>query len=128
MIRCLSIKMPTWVIVVFFALFALFALFSLFAWLVCGLQKKAKSPAWASSNQFTSVPCVACSEALRSRCLPKSERTTCVKPEQSIANFRGELTSRYEVAPGPCMLAGAVFTIDAASRRCTGVERVMLRD
>ena len=51
-----------------------------------------------------------------------------VKPEQSIANFRGELTSRYEVAPGPCMLAGAVFTIDAASRRCTGVERVMLRD
>lgn len=51
-----------------------------------------------------------------------------VKPEQSIANFRGELTSRYEPAAGPCMLAGAVFTIDAQSRHCTGAERVVLRD
>ena len=51
-----------------------------------------------------------------------------VKPEQSIANFRGELTSRYEVAPGPCRLAGAVFTIDAKTGRCTAAERVMLRD
>ena len=51
-----------------------------------------------------------------------------VKPEQSIANFRGELTSRYEVALGPCMLAGAVFTIDAKTGRCTAAERVMLRD
>ena len=51
-----------------------------------------------------------------------------VKPEQSIANFRGELTSRYEPATGPCMLAGAVFTIDAQSRHCTGAERVVLRD
>lgn len=51
-----------------------------------------------------------------------------VKPEQSIANFRGELTSRYEPAPGPCMLAGAVFTIDAQTGRCTAAERVMLRD
>ena len=51
-----------------------------------------------------------------------------VKPEQSIANFRGELTSRYETAPGPCMLAGAVFTIDAKTGRCTAAERVALRD
>ena len=51
-----------------------------------------------------------------------------VKPEQSIANFRGELTSRYETAPGPCMLAGAVFTIDAKTGRCTAAERVTLRD
>ena len=51
-----------------------------------------------------------------------------VKPEQSIANFRGELTSRYETAPGPCMLAGAVFTIDAKTGRCTATERVALRD
>ena len=51
-----------------------------------------------------------------------------VKPEQSIANFRGELTSRYEPATGQCMLAGAVFTIDAQSRHCTAAERVALRD
>ena len=51
-----------------------------------------------------------------------------VRPEQSIANFRGELTSRYEVAPGPCMLTGAVFTYDAAAKRCTGAERVRILD
>lgn len=49
-----------------------------------------------------------------------------VKPEQSIALFRGELKSRYEPAGGPCRLCGAVFTIDAKTRRCTGVERVMV--
>ena len=47
-----------------------------------------------------------------------------VKPEQSIALFRGELTSRYETAPGPCKLCGAVFTIDTKTRLCTKVERV----
>ena len=47
-----------------------------------------------------------------------------VKPEQSIALFRGELTSRYETAPGPCKLCGAVFTINTATRLCTKVERV----
>ena len=49
-----------------------------------------------------------------------------VKPEQSIALFRGELKSRYEPAGGPCRLCGAVFTIDAKMRCCTGVERVMV--
>ncbi len=49
-----------------------------------------------------------------------------VKPEQSIALFRGELKSRYEPAGGPCRLCGAVFTIDSKTRRCTGVERVMV--
>ena len=49
-----------------------------------------------------------------------------VKPEQSIALFRGELKSRYEPAGGPCRLCGAVFTIDAKTRCCTGVERVMV--
>ena len=47
-----------------------------------------------------------------------------VKPEQSIALFRGELTSRYETAPGACKLCGAVFTINTATRLCTKVERV----
>ena len=49
-----------------------------------------------------------------------------VKPEQSIAMFRGELTSRYETAPGACKLCGAVFTIDTKTRLCTKVERVMI--
>ena len=47
-----------------------------------------------------------------------------VRPEQSIALFRGELTSRFECADGPCRLSAAVFTIDGASRRCTAVERI----
>lgn len=51
-----------------------------------------------------------------------------VKPEQSIAMFRGELTSRYEVAPGACKLCGAVFTVDAGTGKCTGVERVTIFD
>ena len=51
-----------------------------------------------------------------------------VKPEQSIAMFRGELTSRFEVAPGPCRLCALVLTVDMATRRCTKLERVMLVD
>lgn len=47
-----------------------------------------------------------------------------VRPEQSIALFCGELTSRFECADGPCRLSAAVFTIDGASRRCTAVERI----
>ena len=49
-----------------------------------------------------------------------------VRPEQSVAMFRGELTSRFEVAQGKCRLCGALFIIDTATRRCTGVERVMV--
>ena len=48
-----------------------------------------------------------------------------VRPEQSIANFRGELTARYEVAPGPCRLHGLALTIDTKTRRCTQIERVV---
>ena len=51
-----------------------------------------------------------------------------VRPDQSIKNFRGELTGRYETAPGPCQLNGCVFTIDADSGLCTATERVMLHD
>jgi len=51
-----------------------------------------------------------------------------VKPEQSIALFRGELTSRFEPAPGPCWLCGAIFTIDWNTNRCTGVEQVQIID
>lgn len=51
-----------------------------------------------------------------------------IKPEQSIALFRGELTSRFEPAPGPCWLCGAVFTIDLNTNRCTAVEQVQIID
>ncbi|MCQ2420500.1 MAG: TIGR00282 family metallophosphoesterase [Clostridia bacterium] len=51
-----------------------------------------------------------------------------VRAEQSIAKFRGELTGRYEVAPGPCMLSAALFTVDCMTRRCTKAERILLYD
>lgn len=51
-----------------------------------------------------------------------------VNPKQSIAAFRGDLTSRYEQAPGPCKLEGAVFTLDGASGKTVAVERVFLHD
>ena len=51
-----------------------------------------------------------------------------IRPEQSIALFRGELTSRFEPAPGPCWLCGAVFTIDLDTNRCTHVEQIQIID
>ena len=57
-----------------------------------------------------------------------AESVLGIRPEQSIALFRGELTSRFESADGPCKLCGAVFTIDGASGRCTHAERVMVVD
>ena len=47
-----------------------------------------------------------------------------VDPKQSIAMFRGELTNRFEPAPGPCWLCGAVFTLDAETWKCIKVEQV----
>ena len=49
-----------------------------------------------------------------------------VRPEQSIAMFRGELTSRFEAAPGPCWLCGAIFTLDPNTSRCIHVEPVQV--
>jgi len=51
-----------------------------------------------------------------------------VRPEQSIALFRGELTSRFEPAPGPCWLCGALFTLDMNSGRCVAVEQILCRE
>lgn len=51
-----------------------------------------------------------------------------VRPDQSIALFRGQLTSRFEPAPGPCWLCGAVFTIDAGTGRCTDAQQVILKE
>lgn len=51
-----------------------------------------------------------------------------VNPKQSIATFRGDLTTRYEQAPGPCKLEGAIFTIDSESGKTVETERVFLHD
>ena len=51
-----------------------------------------------------------------------------VNPKQSIATFRGDLTSRYEQAPGPCKLEGAIFTVDSESGKTVETERVFLHD
>ena len=51
-----------------------------------------------------------------------------VDPAQSIAMFRGELTSRFKAASGPRWLCGAVFSIDPDTNRCTAVEQVLLTE
>lgn len=51
-----------------------------------------------------------------------------LKPELSIAKFRGDLIGRYEPAPGPCRLNAVLFTLDAASGRCLAAERMDLDD
>ena len=51
-----------------------------------------------------------------------------VDPRQSIALFRGELTSRFEPAPGPCWLCGAIFNIDPETNRCVEVEQIIVTD
>lgn len=51
-----------------------------------------------------------------------------IKPQQSIDNFIGNLTSRYEMAPGPCKLDAVLFTINCESGLCSHVERVNIHD
>lgn len=51
-----------------------------------------------------------------------------VRPEQSIATFRGGFNTRYETAPGPCKLEAVLFTIDSATGRCTATERIVYHD
>ncbi|MBE6991780.1 MAG: TIGR00282 family metallophosphoesterase [Ruminococcaceae bacterium] len=51
-----------------------------------------------------------------------------IRPEQSIALFRGDQTSRFEQAPGACRLDACVFTIDTDSGLCRHIERVNLLD
>ena len=47
-----------------------------------------------------------------------------IQPKLSIDKFRGEMFQRYQAAPGPTKLNAVLFTIDAATGRCTKVERV----
>ena len=51
-----------------------------------------------------------------------------IRPDQSIASFRGGITTRYETAPGPCKLEAVLFTIDSVTGRCTRTERVFFHD
>jgi len=50
-----------------------------------------------------------------------------VEPKQSIEGFLGGLPGRYRQAEGDCKLQGAIFTLDDATGRCTGVERIDIR-
>lgn len=47
-----------------------------------------------------------------------------IRPELSIAKFRGDLTERYRWADGPTKLEGVLFTIDSATGKCLRAERV----
>ncbi len=47
-----------------------------------------------------------------------------IRPELSIAKFRGDLTGRYQWADGPTKLEGVLFTIDTQTGRCIDVRRV----
>ena len=51
-----------------------------------------------------------------------------IRPELSIAKFRGDLTGRYQGADGPTKLEAVVFTIDSATGKCRGAERADLYD
>ena len=51
-----------------------------------------------------------------------------IRPEQSIATFRGGLNSRYETAPGPCKLEAVLFTVESTTGRCVNTERIWYHD
>ena len=49
-----------------------------------------------------------------------------IRPELSIAKFRGDLTERYQWANGPTKLEAVLFTIDTNTGLCKKAERVDL--
>ncbi len=51
-----------------------------------------------------------------------------IRPEQSIAKFRGDLTERYQWANGPTKLEAVLFTVDSETGLCRKAERVDLHD
>lgn len=51
-----------------------------------------------------------------------------VQPRQSIAKFRGDMTSRYQWADGPSKLEAVLFTIDTQTGLCRKAERVDVYD
>ena len=51
-----------------------------------------------------------------------------IRPDLSIAKFRGDLTERYRWADGPTKIEAVLFTIDTETGLCKAVERVDLYD
>ncbi len=51
-----------------------------------------------------------------------------IRPDLSIAKFRGDLTERYRWADGPTKLEAVLFTIDGSTGLCKQAERVDLID
>ena len=51
-----------------------------------------------------------------------------IRPDLSIAKFRGDLPERYRWADGPTKMEAVVFTIDTATGLCTKTERVDIAD
>ena len=49
-----------------------------------------------------------------------------IRPELSIAKFRGDLYQRYQWAEGPTKLEAVLFTIDTGTKKCLKAERVDL--
>ena len=47
-----------------------------------------------------------------------------IRPDLSIAKFRGDLTERYRWAEGPTKMEAVLFTIDSATGLCRKAERV----
>ena len=47
-----------------------------------------------------------------------------IRPELSIAKFRGDLTERYRWAEGETKLEGVLFTLDSETGKCLKAERV----
>ena len=51
-----------------------------------------------------------------------------IRPELSIAKFRGDIPNRYQWANGPTKIEAVLFTIDAETGKCRKAERVDLYD
>ncbi len=51
-----------------------------------------------------------------------------IRPELSIAKFRGDLPERYQWAEGPTKLEAVLFTVDSQTGLCKKVERVDICD
>ncbi len=47
-----------------------------------------------------------------------------IRPDLSIAKFRGDLPERYRWAEGPTKLEGVLFTLDSATGKCLKAERI----
>lgn len=57
-----------------------------------------------------------------------AESVLGIRPELSIARFRGDLPERYRWAEGKTKLEGVVFTVDTETGICKKAERVDLWD